>query len=382
MDTLHADLAHVDDPHLVGKIMAKRQSEAERRARIYDVKTRTIGLDTKTLEKQLEEKRQIAAVEKHSDDKYMQAALLFDQIAMVCEHEKAMAQRQMQKDCQEFSTRELRKEKRREFALSDPDALKKDLPARVGDDDPRCGPASVQQFEGERIEADKTVNRKGYQDLQKHWLTEQIEEKLAIANAEKARDQDYDNQVIVANHVRGVMESHLEETQRTQKKAESDFNLALAAEHRERQKHKREKEAEANAQHVNWVMTDPMLQEGGGETQYDMYGNPIRSLKGLSAEQKHDVYYYNALQMQHKRNVKKGEQEEEAAHAESVSKGVAVLGAVERHRKQLEIQRRQMLDAENSVIAQAQRNMQQHLKGTYANTVTNEYFDKFNSGAR
>lgn len=40
---------------------------------------------------------------------------------------------------------------RREWDLYDPDALKKDKPARVHDDDPRCGISSIQKFDGEDL---------------------------------------------------------------------------------------------------------------------------------------------------------------------------------------------------------------------------------------
>jgi len=40
---------------------------------------------------------------------------------------------------------------RREWDLSRPDGRKLDRPARVGDDDPRCGPASMQRFDGEDL---------------------------------------------------------------------------------------------------------------------------------------------------------------------------------------------------------------------------------------
>merc|ERR1711907_310481 len=108
--------------------------------------------------------------------------------------------RKLQKEAVKFSQKNLRKENRREFALSDPDHLKKDRPAREGDDDPRCGPASVQKFDGEAIEADRTLNKKNYQDLQKSWLIEQMEEKKAIKDAERAKDVAYDEQVIMATH--------------------------------------------------------------------------------------------------------------------------------------------------------------------------------------
>jgi hypothetical protein len=43
----------------------------------------------------------------------------------------------------------------REWDLNRPDAKRQELPARLGDDDPRCGPASLQRFAGE----DLTVRR-------------------------------------------------------------------------------------------------------------------------------------------------------------------------------------------------------------------------------
>merc|ERR1712224_1038069 len=105
-------------------------------------------------------------------------------------------------------------------------------------------------------------------------------------------------------------------------------------------------------------------------------------IKGMTPQQKSEVYEYNLLQMQHKRNVKRAEQEQEKRHAESVEEAVAVLGSIEHQKAQLEIQQRRMMDHENSVIAQAHRNMQQSLKSTYANQVSEDYFNKFNCTAR
>jgi hypothetical protein len=39
----------------------------------------------------------------------------------------------------------------REWDLNRPDAKQLDLPARLGDDDPRCGVSSLQRFEGEDL---------------------------------------------------------------------------------------------------------------------------------------------------------------------------------------------------------------------------------------
>jgi len=370
MGTMHPDLAHIDDQGLVAKITAKREEEKARRQRFFDVKARAIGLDTATLARQLEEKKWQQEAEKVAEAQHAQSAILCDQIAMVCEHEKQNQARARQVEAVEFSKKHLRKENRREFALSDPDYLKKDRPAREGDDDPRCGPASIQKFDGEAIEADKTINKKNYHNLQASWLIEQMEEKKAIKEAERQKEAAYDDQVIMANHIRGVMETHIDATKRSNKKAESDYNLNLASEHRDRKHYRIQQEAAASSLHVTNTLNDPVLNEQKG------------GIKGMTQEQKSDVYEYNRMQMQIKRDAKRAEQHAEIRHAQSVEEAVAVMGSIEHHKAQLEVQRRRAMDQENSVIAQAQRNMQQHLKGTYSNQVSGEYFSKFNSTAR
>jgi hypothetical protein len=37
----------------------------------------------------------------------------------------------------------------REWGLNDPSTLRQSSPARVADDDPRCGPSSLQRFAGD-----------------------------------------------------------------------------------------------------------------------------------------------------------------------------------------------------------------------------------------
>jgi len=238
----------------------------------------------------------------------------------------------------------------------------------AGDDAAKCPLPKAKAFDS--VQGEVAVNKKIYQNMQAQWLIEQMEEKKAIKEVEKQRDAAYDSQVIMANHIRGVMDTHIETTKRSNKKAESDYNLNLAVEHRERKHTKIAQEATQSALHVDKIMQDPMLNESAG------------GIKGMTTEQRASVYEYNLAQMQHKRNVKKAEVEEEKRHAESVEQAVAVMGSIEHHKTQLEKAQRKMMDQENSVIAQAQRNMQQTLKGTYANQVHEDYFNKFNSTAR
>ena len=69
------------------------------------------------------------------------------------------------------------KEQRREWDLSNPQAVRLAQPARVGDDDERCGPASIQRFDGEDLTA---AQRKKLQMAQQvAWCTEQVRRVLA-----------------------------------------------------------------------------------------------------------------------------------------------------------------------------------------------------------
>merc|ERR1719203_2368380 len=67
------------------------------------------------------------------------------------EKEKNVKRRQVEKECKEYSLQNLHLAARREFDLNDPKAITRSLPERVGDEDPRCGPSSMQQFNGEDI---------------------------------------------------------------------------------------------------------------------------------------------------------------------------------------------------------------------------------------
>ena len=63
---------------------------------------------------------------------------------------------------------------RREWDLYDPDALKKDRPARVSDDDPRCGISSLQKFDGEDLNS--KARNKFMEEQRRLWAEQQLRE--------------------------------------------------------------------------------------------------------------------------------------------------------------------------------------------------------------
>ena len=71
---------------------------------------------------------------------------------------------------------------RRDFDLYDPNALKKDLPARVNDDDPRCGISGMQRFEGEDLAYKERLALQ--REQMKTWTLEQTYERERKAQQE------------------------------------------------------------------------------------------------------------------------------------------------------------------------------------------------------
>ena len=74
-----------------------------------------------------------------------------DRIAQLLEHRTEHDQRQVKTAVDEFRQLHQQPADRREWDLYDPDRLKKDKPARVADDDPRCTVSGLQKFDGEDL---------------------------------------------------------------------------------------------------------------------------------------------------------------------------------------------------------------------------------------
>jgi len=140
-----------EEEKIVRDVARRRQFEADRRHRIFDAKRRMIGVDKQALDDQVLEKTQLKGLAKQLDSVHDKTAINIDKQLKLLEMEKGRIKRGMEQEAKEFSIKNLHFEARREFDLNDPNAKKKDVPARIGDDDPRCGPASLQKFAGEDL---------------------------------------------------------------------------------------------------------------------------------------------------------------------------------------------------------------------------------------
>ena len=95
-----------------------------------------------------------------------------DRITYLLQKRAEYDERELNRALNEYRALHQQPDARREWDLQDPDSLKKDKPARVCDEDPRCGPASLQKFDGEDL--NNQARRKYQQEQIREWTKQQV----------------------------------------------------------------------------------------------------------------------------------------------------------------------------------------------------------------
>lgn len=113
-----------------------------------------------------------------------------DKISELLQRRQEQDIRNLNSAMNEFRDLHQQPEGRREWDLYDPEAKKKDKPARVSDDDPRCGPSSIQKFDGEDLGGKE--RKKLMEEQMREWSTKQAKEKALQKKRQEEADRLYD----------------------------------------------------------------------------------------------------------------------------------------------------------------------------------------------
>ncbi|GBF98693.1 hypothetical protein Rsub_11407 [Raphidocelis subcapitata] len=156
--------------------------DPERLERVLNAKKRLIGIDVQALGAQVEEharQRDAQLAEESARLRLSQevAATLDASAARAAE-----ARAGWNRELAAFRAGAQGRAAAREWDLSRPDAKRLDSPARVGDDDPRCGPASMQRFDGEDLAAGARTEAQ-MQQARAWWDAQRAEHQAAAAAA-------------------------------------------------------------------------------------------------------------------------------------------------------------------------------------------------------
>lgn len=364
-------------------IERRRNRELQRQSRIFNARVRTIGIDLNALSEQVSDRTRREVEEQRRHNAFAADMTRNDKIAALLQKRQEHDIRELNKAVNEFRHSHQQPDGRREFDLNDPDSLKKDKPARVSDDDPRCGVASLQKFVGEDLNG--KARQKLQQEQAREWIKQQTNEKdQALAN-QKYADHLYDLKAREMDQRACELASAEADCRRAINMATKDVNLALKRERQAKEDAEKQQEQDDNFTEISNSVFGDMLTENPDVAQ-SAFG-PHRVItdrwKGMSPAQLAEIRRIQKAQMDDKERLKQQEEEQEKEYnrLRLTQAKAAILAERSTERKKKEIDRDQA--DENRRLSAEQRAKLEYLdQEVYTNAPTAAYFMQFNTNSR
>ncbi|XP_063998905.1 RIB43A-like with coiled-coils protein 2 isoform X2 [Pogoniulus pusillus] len=324
----------------------RRQRELQRQSRIFNARLRTIGVDKDALDRQVKEKKVEAAAEKARNEELANESKQLDKLMCLLEEQQKKEIRNINKAVSEFQKSFQKPETRREFDLSDPQALRKDRPARLSDSDPRCTVSGLQKFMGEDLNYEQRV--KFQKEQLREWsLQQQRDWKNALAD-QKLADYLYDKNRIELDQKTMEQQRKEEESRRAVCAAIKDFNRTQASEMAARMDLEKQQKTKDDMDEISNLLRGDLLSE-----------NPEQA---------------RLKEEEHQRDAEWDRQCLQAARAELL---------LERQQQRRSRECRRALDSINAELSREQRAKNTYLKEEeYSNVPTEQYYAQFNTTSR
>ncbi|RNA36592.1 RIB43A-like with coiled-coils 2 [Brachionus plicatilis] len=364
-------------------IERRRRLEKERQARIFNNKHRLIGVDKNALEQQIQDKMFMEEMERKRSEAFAHDMIRNDKISYLLDQRQEHDTRELNRALNEFRALHQQPDGRREWDLQDPDYLKKDKPARVSDEDPRCGPASCQKFDGEDLNA---MARLKYQQEQlREWSLQQQHEKNIAKMQDKMANKLYDFKQMELDQRARELQKAEEECRRAINSAVKDYNDALKREQEQRNAIKKMQEQDDNMTEIANAIFSDMLTENPDQA-ISAFG-PQRVVpdrwKGMSPEQIEKIRQEQLRQVEEKKRNEEMDrlENEEFDKRRIIEAKAGIIAERQLERKEKEILK-QMVD-ENKRLDYEQKSHKNYLdKVVYTNEPTAAYFMQFNTSTR
>ncbi|CAF3228176.1 unnamed protein product [Rotaria sp. Silwood2] len=364
-------------------IERRRRAEKERQGRIFNAKFRQIGVDKEALDQQIQDRKWIEDLEEKRAAAFAKDSIRNDTIAKLLQHRQEYDDRENNRALNEFRALHQQPAAQREWDLNDPDFLKKDMPARVSDDDPRCGIASLQKFQGEDLNS--RARNKYQQEQLREWSRMQQEDQRRAQQQQQAADQLFYSKQIELDQRAIELQQAEEQCRRDINKSTRNYNDALFRENEERRAlKKRQEEYDNYAEMANMVSSD-LLTENPDQA-ISQFG-PHRSVpdrwKGMSQDQIRRIREEQQKQVEEKKRRDEEEQQREnewnQRRVTEAKAGMIIEKQVERERRANE----HNLYNDNQRLSNEQRNLKAYLdRVVYTNQPTAAYFTQFNNSSR
>lgn len=359
------------------EVTRRREFELERRARIFDAKRRLTGSDKDALDAQVQEKDRRVQEEtraRHLGDRDM---LEIDRQLKLAQAEKIRLRLQLERETTAYSTQNLRKEQSREYDLNDKQANRKSLPARVGDDDPRCGPASMQKFSGEDLMKDARIKQ---QQIQlRNFIEQQKFEKTMLAEVDEGAELAKEHAEMMA--LRSEIEATESRLRKELQVSQQSTNQDRAQERKQQMEDQRQEELMRDGAEIYFHATDPFLNEFGNDR--TAKGNPRRSeYKGATRDERVQGRIILEKQAEEQTSHRMDEKLQDKIFTSQVETTRRHLIIVEREKQRAKRAIAEGIAQENIKIKTQQLDKSKALNELYRNRFADEFFEQFGTSTR
>jgi len=364
-------------------IEARRQRELQRQSRIFNAKVRTIGIDLQAVQEQERDRRMREEMERRRHEAFASDMVRNDKISQLLQKRQEADIRRLNKALNEFRKMHQQPNTRREFDLYDPDSLKKDKPARVSDDDPRCTLASLQKFEGEDL--NNPARKKLQQEQMREWTKQQHEERLKAEEKKRMADRLYDMKQIELDQRAVELQKAETECRRAITTAQANYNKALSDEVTNQRELDKRRETDdklteiANHVHGDFLTENPHISTSA-------FG-PHRVIpdrwKGMLPDQLAEIRKNQKIQEEERREREEAERKENEEWEKQALNNARAGMVLEREQGRQIRNKNKNVAQENLKLAMEQKAHKEFLDSqVYVNPPTAAYFQQFNTITR
>ncbi|XP_017944045.2 LOW QUALITY PROTEIN: RIB43A-like with coiled-coils protein 2 [Manacus vitellinus] len=362
-------------------VQRRRSRVLRREPHLFNGRLRTIGIDKDALDVQVKERKIQEAIEKARHEKFANDMKRNDRLMCLLEEQQKREIKDMNKALKEFQKNQT-PETRREFDLNDPQALKKDRPARVSDTDPRCTISGMQKFAGEDLNYEQRM--KFQKEQLREWsLQQQKDWKNALAD-QKLADDLYDKYRVEIDRKILELQRQEEESRRAVCTATKDFNRIQADELAFKKELDKSQTLRDNMDEITFLLRGDFLSENPAQALSPLGDRVlVDRWKGMSPEQLMAIRHYQKEQVQENLRLREQERQRDAEWDRQRVQAARAQMLLEREQRRQLRERRRDLDCMNAELSQEQRAKNIYLKEeAYSNVPTAQYYAQFNTTTR
>ncbi|XP_005379546.1 PREDICTED: RIB43A-like with coiled-coils protein 2 [Chinchilla lanigera] len=364
------------------KLAKRSYAELCRQQRVFNARNRIIGGDTQAWDIQVHDQRIKEATEKARHETFAAELRQNDKIRCILDDREKRDRKYLCRAINDFQQNCQNPETRREFDLSDPLGLRKELPARQSDRDFRNTISGMQKFMGEDL---NFRERKKFQEEQmREWSLQQHREwEKARADQKFAEDHHTQTRLKFDETAR-----HLQKLESTTRKAGcaavKEFNKNQAMESAGRRKQEKRQEQEDNVAEISNLLRGDLLSENPQQAASAL--GPHRVVpdrwKGMSREQLEDIRLAQKQQIQEKLRLQEEARQRDLDWDRRRVQRARVELLDERRQQRQQRDQRRALDRGNLSLATERRLQKKYMDEIHANQPTEDYFAQFNTRSR